>query len=181
MDNTAIGAQSNDRRPLVCRGIRGATTVAENTKEAILEATREMLFVIIRANDIQAEDVASAFFTTTTDINAIYPALAARQLGWYDAALLCGHEMQVPGGIDGCIRVLVHWNTTRSAKEIVHVYLRDAKGLRPDRQTLPKISIEEIEAAIKNIDFNTLRFDPEGGVGIKPSGFNPKNEQKKGE
>ena len=161
MGNTEPRPQSNDG-PLVCRGIRGATTVAENTREAILEATRELLFVIIRANNIQAHDVASVFFTTTTDVNATYPALAARQLGWYDAALLCGHEMQVPGGIEGCIRVLVHWNTTRSAREIVHVYLREAKGLRPDRKTLPEISLEEIEACARDIDFDALRFDPDG-------------------
>ena len=80
---------------ILCRGVRGATTVTENTKEAILAATREMLYLIIRANDMQADEVASAYFSTTVDLNATYPALAARQLGWYDAALLCGHEMQV--------------------------------------------------------------------------------------
>lgn len=163
MGDTELRPQINEG-PFVCRGIRGATTVTENTREAILEATREMLFVMIRANNILAEDVASAFFTTTMDVNATYPALAARQLGWYDAALLCGHEMQVPGGIDGCIRVLVHWNTRRSAKEIIHVYLREAKGLRPDRQTLPEFSLEEIEACVKDIDFNALRFDTDGKI-----------------
>lgn len=133
---------------VVCRGIRGATTVEANTKEEILAATRELLYLIIRANDIEPEDVASAIFTTTLDLNATYPALAARQLGWYDAALLCGHEMDVPDGLPRCIRILVHWNTTRSSKEIVHVYLRKAKGLRPDRDELPPIPFEEIEAAV---------------------------------
>ena len=145
-----------------CRGIRGATTVTENSSESILEATREMLFIMIRANQIDPEDIASVYFTTTTDLTATYPALAARQLGWYDAALLCGHEMQVPNGLSRCIRVLVHWNTHKSAKEIIHVYLRGAKSLRPDRITLPEISLEEIEAAAKNIDVNELRFNPDG-------------------
>jgi chorismate mutase len=151
--------------PTQCRGVRGATTVTENTKKAILEATREMLFIMIRANDIQPEDVASAYFTTTTDLDATYPALAARQLGWYDTALLCGHEMQVPDGLARCIRVLLHWNTTLSAKEIVHVYLREAKSLRPDRRTLPEIPEDEIEVVIKDFDMDSLKFDPNG---LKP-------------
>jgi chorismate mutase len=150
------------RSAKVCRGVRGAITVTENTKETILEATREMLYLMIRANRIQAEDVASAYFTTTRDLNATYPALAARQLGWYDVALLCGHEMEVPGELPHCIRVLIHWNTTCSAKEIVHVYLREAKSLRPDRQTLPEIPMEEIAQAVKNFDLSNLIFDPNG-------------------
>ena len=148
--------------PVMCRGVRGATTVTENTKEAILEATREMMYIIIRANGMRPEDVASAYFTTTVDLDATYPALAARQLGWYDAALLCGHEMQVPDGLSMCIRVLIHWNTARSLSEIVHVYLREAKSLRPDRQTLPEISEEEIEAIVKDFDIKSLKFDPDG-------------------
>ena len=148
--------------PVVCRGVRGATTAAENTKEAILEATREMLYLIVRANGMRPDDVASAVFTTTVDLNATYPALAARQLGWYDAALMCGHEMQVPDGLCRCIRVLIHWNTAKSAKEIVHVYLREAKDLRPDRQTLPEISTEELETALADFDLRTLKFDPDG-------------------
>jgi chorismate mutase len=147
---------------VLCRGIRGATTVEENDKEAILEATREMLFIMIRANNINPEDVASAYFTTTTDLNATYPALAARQLGWYDVALLCGHEMEVPDSLTRCIRVLVHWNTTREARDIVHVYLRDAVSLRPDRKSLPEIPVEEIEAAVKNFDMKQLEFDADG-------------------
>lgn len=150
--------------PVVCRGVRGATTAAENTAEAILEATREMLYLIVRANDMNSEDVASAVFTTTIDLNATYPALAARQLGWYDAALMCGHEMQVPGGLPRCIRVLIHWNTARSARDIVHVYLREAKHLRPDRRSLPEISTEELEAAIGGFDMGSLKFDPDGSA-----------------
>ncbi len=148
--------------PVMCRGVRGATTAAENTREAILEATREMLYLIVRANHMRPEDVASAYFTTTADLNATYPALAARQLGWYEVALLCGHEMQVPDGLARCIRVLIHWNTARSTREIVHVYLREAKSLRPDRISLPEISAEDLEQALADFDMGSLRFDPDG-------------------
>ena len=146
----------------MCRGVRGATTVKENTRDAILEATREMLYILIRVNDIRPDDVASTYFTTTTDLNATYPALAARQLGWYDVALLCGHEMQVPDGLARCIRVLIHWNTPRSAGEIVHVYLREAKNLRPDRTTLPEIHETELERMIRDFDIKSLKFNPDG-------------------
>jgi chorismate mutase len=154
-DQTAVA-------PTQCRGVRGATTVTENSREAILEATRELLYVMIHANHIVPEDVASAYFSTTSDLNATYPALAARQLGWYDAALLCGHEMQVPDGLALCIRVLIHWNTHRSSKEIIHVYLREAKRLRPDRKSLPPVPREQIEAVLRNIDLDALKFDPDG-------------------
>jgi chorismate mutase len=133
---------------LICRGIRGATTVEENSAEAIQAATRELLYIMIRANKVHVDDVASVIFTTTVDLNATYPALAARQLGWYDAALLCGHEMTVPNGLERCIRILIHWNTTCRPEEIVHVYLHGAKNLRPDRNELPPIPLEEIEAAV---------------------------------
>ena len=152
-----------ERGPMVCRSVRGAVTVTENTDEAILAAAREMLFLIIRANDMKPEDVASAYFTTTTDLNATYPALAARQLGWYDVALLCGHEMTVPNSLPRCIRVLIHWNTRTQAKDIVHVYLRGARHLRPDRKSLPEIPREEIEEVLKNVDLAQLKFDPQGG------------------
>lgn len=115
-----------------CRGVRGATTVDRDTAEDILEATRELLQELIRRNDIRPEDVASAIFTTTPDLTAEFPALAARQLGWHDVALMCGHEMNRPGALGRCIRVLIHLNTTRSAAEIEHVYIRDAVNLRPD-------------------------------------------------
>jgi chorismate mutase len=119
-----------------CRGIRGATTCDENTREAILDATRELVRLLIEANDIHPDDIASAIFTTTPDLNAEFPAVAARELGWLDTALLCGHEMHVPGSLPRCIRVLVHWNTERRADEIVHVYVRGAKQLRPERAAL---------------------------------------------
>jgi chorismate mutase len=119
---------------MLIRGVRGATTVQENTREAILTATLEMLQKLVDANGIQAEDVASAFFSTTRDLNADYPAVAARQLGWTDTALMCMHEMDVPHGLPQCVRVLVHWNTAKHADEIVHVYINGAEVLRPDRK-----------------------------------------------
>ena len=144
--NHLVG-QGIPTRSLVCRGVRGATVAAENSKEAILAATRELLYVMIRANGIEPEAVASVYFTTTRDLNATYPALAARQLGWYDVALLCGHEMDVPDGLPACIRILLHWNTRQAQDEIVHVYLREAQSLRPDKQSLPPIPPEELAAA----------------------------------
>jgi len=116
-----------------CRGIRGATTVEKNTAEAILAATRELLALIIEANDLKVEDVASAIFTTTPDLTAAFPARAAREMGWRDVALLDAQEIPVPGSLERCIRILIHWNTEKSAAEIRHVYLRGARTLRPDR------------------------------------------------
>jgi chorismate mutase len=117
-----------------------------------LAATYDLLNTIVRLNDMHPDDVASVYFTTTADLDASYPAVAARQLGWYDVALLCGHEMNVPGSLSHCIRVLIHWNTTRGPREVVHVYLRDAKSLRPDRKDRPPvrpIQMSEIEAAVR--------------------------------
>ena len=121
---------------MCCRGIRGATTATENTREAILEATTELLQQLIAANGIHPDDIASAIFTTTPDLDAEFPAVAARALGWLDTALLCGHEMNVPGSLRLCVRVLVHWNTTRKANEVIHVYIRSARDLRPERAAL---------------------------------------------
>jgi chorismate mutase len=117
---------------MLCRGIRGAITVDSNTSEAILDATAELLRAMIEANSIRREDVASAIFTTTPDLNAEFPALAARCLGWDDVALLCGQEMGVPGSLAMCVRILLHVNTDRRADQIAHVYLRGAQALRPD-------------------------------------------------
>jgi chorismate mutase len=119
------------RPPLVCRGIRGATTADANTAEDILEATTELVTALTRLNDLRTEDVASAIFTTTPDLTATFPALAARELGWLEVPLLCSHEMTVPGALDHVVRVLLHVNTTRTAAEIRHVYLKQARQLRP--------------------------------------------------
>ena len=121
-----------------CRGIRGATTVQENTPEAILEAAAELLTELMRANDFKAGDVASAFFTTTRDLNAEFPAVAANRMGWTDVALLCGHEMDVPGSLAMCLRVLLHVNTEKQQHEVSHIYLRGANVLRPDRANHPE-------------------------------------------
>ncbi len=119
--------------PIYCRGIRGATTVEANTREAILEGTRELLLQIIEANGLRSEDVGSAIFTTTPDLNAEFPALAARELGWHEVALMCGHEMAAPGALQKCIRILIHWNTPKLQNELVHVYIKGAVNLRPER------------------------------------------------
>jgi chorismate mutase len=130
------------------RGVRGATTSDENTREAILQATRQLLALMIRLNGIDARDVASAIFTTTVDLNAEFPALAARQLGWLDVPLLCTHEIDVPGSLRRCIRILVHWNTGKTQPEIKHVYLKRAVQLRPDLSDLPPVDMAELEAWI---------------------------------
>ena len=118
-----------------CRGIRGATTVESNTREAILAATRELLQEMVSLNAVQRDDVASAYFTTTPDLDAEFPAVAARSLGWANVALMCGHEMDVPGSLRMCLRILLHVNTDRTQDEICHVYQRGASVLRPDLVT----------------------------------------------
>ena len=115
---------------IVCRGIRGATTATTNTKAAILEATTELLERLVIANDLHHSAIAAAFFTTTRDLNAEFPAVAARQVGWTDVALLDSHEMDIPGALPFCIRVLLLINTEKESHEIVNVYLRDAVNLR---------------------------------------------------
>ncbi len=151
-----------------CRGVRGATTAEANTRESILEAARQLLALMIRANDIDPDDVASAVFTTTTDLNAEFPALAARQLGWFDVALMCHHELDVPGSLRRCIRILLHWNTPKPAGEIVHVYIKEARNLRPDREKLPPLDWAELEDWIAQHLDQTSRTHaaaPAGGAG----------------
>jgi chorismate mutase len=114
------------------RGVRGATTVDHNQKEEILERTRELLIHMVEANGINTEDIASAWLTTTPDVYAEFPAVAARQLGWTQVPLMQSHEMSVPGMLPRCIRVLLHWNTDKAQSEIRHIYLREAARLRPD-------------------------------------------------
>lgn len=146
------GTGSNEQRAMMCRGVRGAITVGSDNEDEILEATRELLQALVSSNGMQVDDIASVYFTTTADLSATYPAFAVRQLGWYDAALMCGHEMNVPGGLARCIRVLIHWNTTKTPKEIVHIYLREARSLRPDRKNAPPVrprQMSQIEAAVK--------------------------------
>ena len=112
------------------RAIRGATTSDNNTKDDIVEATREMLISLVESNDLKKEDVISAFFTTTKDLNTQFPAVAARKIGWTEVALMCSHEMFVPDAQEKCIRVMVHVNTDKSPHDINNVYLKDAVNLR---------------------------------------------------
>jgi len=119
------------------RGIRGATTVPQNTREAIVEAARELLQLMVEANDVRPEDIASAWFTTTTDLNAEFPAVAAREMGWTYVPLMCSHEMDVPGSLRMCLRILLHVNTEKRQDEIRHIYLRGARALRPDLDAAP--------------------------------------------
>jgi chorismate mutase len=128
-----------------CRGVRGATTVDGNTREDILRATRELVALMIRLNGIEGEDVASAVFSLTRDLDAEFPALAARQLGWLDVPLLCTYEVDVPGSLRRCVRVLVHWNTDKPQRDIRHVYIKDAVRLRPDLSKLPPVDFAELE------------------------------------
>jgi chorismate mutase len=129
---------------VACRGIRGATTVGANTRDEILRATRELLRRIVERNAVAVEDIASIFFTVSDDLDAEYPALAARQLGWTDSALLCAREIPVPGqGVQRCIRVLLLANTERAASELRHVYLHEAVALRPSRADTPEPEEDE--------------------------------------
>jgi chorismate mutase len=115
------------------RGIRGATTVTADEPDLILQATRELLEEILQENKgMEPEDVASAIFTVTDHLASTFPAQGARQMGWGLVPMLCGREIPVPNSLPRVIRVLVHWNTELSQKEITHVYLRDAVKLRPD-------------------------------------------------
>ena len=117
---------------MLVRGVRGATTVESNTREAILDAAGELLTAIVEANQLPHEHVASILFSTTADLNAEFPAVAARELGWTSTALECVHEMNVPGSLPMCLRILMHVNTDKSASEIQHQYLRGARVLRRD-------------------------------------------------
>jgi len=112
------------------QAIRGATTSPSNSSEEILAATTEMLDLIIKENSLRIEDIISAFFTTTQDLNAEFPPVAARKIGWVNVALMCSHEMKVPGALQKCIRVMVHVNTDKNPTDIVNIYLRDAVNLR---------------------------------------------------
>ncbi len=133
-----------------CRGVRGATTTDANTRDEILAATQQLLTLMTRLNGIDSEDIASAFFTVTQDLNAAFPASAARQLGWIDVPLLCSYEIDVPGSLQRCIRILANWNTSKSQGEIVHVYIKGAENLRPDFSGVPPVDLEQAEGWIAN-------------------------------
>lgn len=113
-----------------CVGIRGATRVDENTDVAIYAATRELLTDVIQANSLEEDNVAAVYFTVTPDLNAAYPAAAARQLGWNNTALMCATEIPVPGSLSRCVRIMVLYNTEKSKQDIVNVYLHGTEVLR---------------------------------------------------
>jgi chorismate mutase len=116
---------------MATRGIRGATTVERNDRDAILKGTRELLEVLVRLNGLRPDDIGYVWFTVTPDLDAEFPAFAARELGWTQVPLMCGREIPVPGALTLCIRVLVSWNTVKSQREVRHAFLRGAKSLRP--------------------------------------------------
>lgn len=152
LKNTAPGdsTASREAAPVtVCRGVRGATTIQHDTRDEILTATRQLLALMIRRNGIDPTDVGSAIFTVTKDVTAEFPALAARQLGWIDVPLLCGYEVSVPDSLPRCIRILIHWNTVKTQREIQHTYIRQAASLRPDLTKYPPVDFEELEAWIR--------------------------------
>ena len=117
---------------MTCRGIRGASSVDINAADAIIMATRELLEQIVAANGLLVEDITSVIFTATPDLDAAYPARAAREMGWVNVPLLCMQEMTVVSSLPRCIRVLVLWNTDRPPDQIRHIYLGNARALRPD-------------------------------------------------
>ncbi len=115
-----------------CRGVRGATSVEENSERAIIAATWTLLEEMVSANGIMVEDIASVIFTATSDLDTAYPARAAREMGWNNTPLMCAREIDVPGSLPYCVRVLIIWNTDRSIDQVTHVYLGAATALRPD-------------------------------------------------
>ena len=117
---------------MVCRGVRGAITVDANSTQAILEGARTLLAALAEENGFEVGELADVIFTSTADLDAAYPAAAAREMGWTETPLLCMQEMAVRGSLEKCIRVLLHWNTDRSPAQIRHLYLRGAHVLRPD-------------------------------------------------
>jgi len=122
------------------RGIRGATTAAGNEADAIVEATEELLRELVRLNAADQDEIAFAYFTTTPDLDAEFPALAARRLGWVDVPLLCGHDLAVrqpnPRGVPRCVRVLLLYNTERRQREMRHAYLRGARAIQQDLEAM---------------------------------------------
>lgn len=122
------------------RGIRGATTAERNDPEAIVEATAELLAELVRLNQLDAEEVAFAYFTTSLDLNAEFPALAARRMGWLEVPLLCGHDMNVPQpnprSVERCIRILILYNTDLAQRDMRHTYLRGAQSIKEDLDQL---------------------------------------------
>jgi len=130
---TAAHRAESARGAIRFRGIRGAVTAEENTEQAIMGATSELLRRMLQANSVEVTDIAGVVFTATPDLTACFPAEAGRGLpGWSQVPLMCAQEIPVPGALAKCVRVLMFVSTTRGPAEIQHVYLRGAEQLRPD-------------------------------------------------
>lgn len=114
------------------RGIRGAITIDKDREDEVLASTRELLLDMQNENNFAITDIASVFFSVTPDIKSAFPAAAARSMGWDRVPLLCFQEIDVPGALGHCIRILIQVNTSKSQDEIKHIYLRDASRLRTD-------------------------------------------------
>lgn len=123
---------AGERGALAVRGIRGATTVSANRPDQVMNATAELLRAVFEANQIVSEQIASVFFSVTSDIDSVFPAKAAREMGLTQTALFCCQEAEIRDGLEKCIRLLIHYNTTKPQSEMKHVYLRGASILRPD-------------------------------------------------
>lgn len=117
---------------MLIRGVRGATTVEEITPQEVYAKTKELLTYLVKKNGIKKDEVASIFFTVTQDMQVAFPARAVREMGWCAVPLMCAVEIDVPGSLQRCIRVLLHWNTEKDQEAIIHGYLHGAQGLRPD-------------------------------------------------
>lgn len=114
------------------RGIRGAITVRENCSAEIIQASQELIEEMTSTNGVHAEDIAVVLFSLTPDLNDVFPAEAARKVGWKDVPLFCCKELDVPGALKRCLRILILVNTRLKQDEIKHIYLREAKILRED-------------------------------------------------
>ncbi len=117
---------------MACRGIKGAITVEGNDAAGILAATRELLTRLLSANQVPNAEVASVIFSCTSDLDAVFPARIAREIGLEAVPLLCTQELDVPGALGRCVRIVVTVNTERTQAEITHLYLRGAAVLRPE-------------------------------------------------
>jgi len=117
---------------MLVRGIRGAITVNSNNKEEIIKKTKELLVILKKENDFMIEDIVSIFFSVTPDLNAAFPAQAARELGWDRVPLFDMKEIDVPGSLPRCIRILIQINCQKSQLKMKHCYLRGARILRKD-------------------------------------------------
>lgn len=117
---------------MAVRGIRGAIDVARNAKDEILSRTGILLEALIKENRVKAKDVAAAVFSLTPDLDAEFPAIAARRLGWTDVPLMCCSELDIPGGMKKVVRILLLVNTSLPSSRIRHQYLGNTPRLRPD-------------------------------------------------